>query len=58
VDVSATIEDKAAAVSCHRSQIAGDGEWAASAVRLRAAEDGRRAGVAYAEAFRRLRLSV
>jgi LmbE family N-acetylglucosaminyl deacetylase len=58
VDVTTTIEDKAAAVSCHRSQFAGDGEWAANAVRTRAAEDGRRAGVAFAEGFRRLRLSV
>jgi LmbE family N-acetylglucosaminyl deacetylase len=58
VDVSTTIDDKAAAVSCHRSQFAGDSEWAAQAVRSRAAEDGRRAGVAYAEGFRRLRLSV
>ncbi len=59
VDVTATIEDKAAAVSCHRSQFADDGEWARPpAVRTRAAEDGRRAGVAYAEGFRRLRLSV
>ena len=58
VDVSATIDEKAAAVSCHRSQFAGDGEWAARAVRTRAAEDGRRAGVAFAEGFRRLRLSV
>jgi len=31
---------------------------AANAVRTRAAEDGRRAGVAFAEGFRRLRLSV
>ena len=58
VDISATIDDKAAAVSCHRSHFAGDAEWAASAVRLRAAEDGKRAGVAFAEGFRRLRLSV
>ncbi len=58
VDVSSTIEDKATAVSCHRSQFAGDAEWAADAVRLRAAEDGKRAGVAFAEGFRRLRLSV
>jgi len=56
VDVSSTIDDKAAAVSCHRSQFPGDTEWAASAVRTRAAEDGRRAGVAFAEGFRRLRL--
>jgi LmbE family N-acetylglucosaminyl deacetylase len=58
VDVSDTIDDKAAAVSCHRSQFADDGEWAATAVRTRAAEDGRHAGVAFAEGFRRLRLSV
>ncbi len=58
VDVSTTIDDKAAAVSCHRSQFTDDGEWAANAVRTRGAADGRRAGVAFAEGFRRLRLSV
>ena len=56
VDVSATIDDKVAAVSCHRSQFADGGEWAGRAVRDRAEEDGRRAGVAFAEGFRRLRL--
>ena len=56
VDVSTTIEDKLAAVSCHASQFADGGEWARRAVRLRAEEDGRRAGVACAECFRRLRL--
>jgi LmbE family N-acetylglucosaminyl deacetylase len=56
VDVSATIEDKAAAVACHLSQFADGGKWAAQAVRVRAEEDGRRAGVALAEGFRRLRL--
>ena len=56
VDISATIDDKVAAVACHRSQFAGDGDWARRAVRLRAEEEGRRAGVAYAEGFRRLRL--
>jgi len=56
VDVTATIEDKAAAVSCHRSQFVDGGEWARRAVRERAQEDGRQAGVAYAEGFRRLRL--
>jgi LmbE family N-acetylglucosaminyl deacetylase len=55
VDVSDTIETKAAAVECHRSQFAGQGGgWAGEAVRRRAAEEGRRAGVAYAEGFRRL----
>jgi len=56
VDVTATIDDKAAAVCCHRSQFAEGGEWASRAVRQRAVEDGHRAGVAFAEGFRRLRL--
>jgi LmbE family N-acetylglucosaminyl deacetylase len=56
VDVTETIEKKVAAVGCHRSQFSDEGEWASSAVRLRAEEDGRRAGVRYAEGFRRLRL--
>lgn len=56
VDVTDTIETKAAAVECHRTQFAGQGGWAGDAVRRRAAEEGRRAGVAYAEGFRRLRL--
>jgi LmbE family N-acetylglucosaminyl deacetylase len=56
VDVTETIALKAAAVECHRSQFqaAGDG-WAGEAVRLRAEEEGLRAGVAFAEGFRRLR---
>jgi LmbE family N-acetylglucosaminyl deacetylase len=58
VDVSDTIETKAAAVECHRSQFAGQSGWAGEAVRQRAAEEGRRAGVAYAEGFRRLRLGA
>jgi len=56
VDISATIDDKLKAVGCHRSQVAGDEDWAAEALRLRAQEDGRRTGLAYAEGFRRLRL--
>jgi len=56
VDVSTTIDQKAAAVACHESQIADGPQWAAEAVRHRAGEDGRRAGVAFAEGFRRLRL--
>ena len=58
VDVSDTIEAKAAAVECHRSQFAGQNGWAGEAVRQRAAEEGRRAGVAYAEGFRRLTLGA
>ena len=56
VDITATIGDKVAAVACHASQFAADAEGADRVVRLRAEEEGRRAGVAYAEGFRRLRL--
>jgi LmbE family N-acetylglucosaminyl deacetylase len=56
VDISDTIETKVSAVECHRSQFAGQDGWAGEAVRRRAAEEGRRAGVAYAEGFRRLTL--
>ncbi|MGH9030233.1 MAG: PIG-L deacetylase family protein, partial [Acidimicrobiales bacterium] len=58
VDVTTTIEEKLAAVSCHRSQFSDGGEWARRAVRLRAEEDGQRSGVPFAEGFRRLRLGV
>ena len=56
VDVSETIECKAAAVECHRTQFAEPGGWAGEAVRRRAEEEGRRAGVPFAEGFRRLTL--
>ena len=57
VDISETVEVKASAVECHRSQFAdAEAGWAGDAVRRRAAEEGRRAGVAHAEGFRRLRL--
>jgi LmbE family N-acetylglucosaminyl deacetylase len=56
VDISEVVERKAAAVECHRSQMAGGSGWAATVVRHRAEEEGRRAGVRYAEGFRRLRL--
>ena len=57
VDVAAGLDAKVAAVFCHRSQLAPDAaDWLADFVRTRAAEEGRRAGVAFAEGFRRLRL--
>jgi LmbE family N-acetylglucosaminyl deacetylase len=56
VDITTTIDDKAAAVACHQSQFPDGGQWATHAVRRRAEEEGRRAGVALAEGFRRLRL--
>jgi LmbE family N-acetylglucosaminyl deacetylase len=54
VDVSETIDCKAAAVECHRTQFSGSDGWAGEAVRRRAEEEGRRAGVPFAEGFRRL----
>jgi LmbE family N-acetylglucosaminyl deacetylase len=56
VDVTDTIECKAAAVECHRTQFAEPGGWAGEAIRRRAEEEGRRAGVHFAEGFRRLTL--
>jgi LmbE family N-acetylglucosaminyl deacetylase len=56
VDVSETIDLKAAAVECHGTQFAEPGGWAGDAIRRRAEEEGRRAGAgaAFAEGFRRL----
>lgn len=57
VDVSASVEAKVQALFCHRSQLAPDAEgWLADFVRRRTEEEGRRAGVAHAEGFRRIRL--
>jgi len=56
VDISASLRAKSAAVGCHRSQLPGGDGWAEDVVRRRAEEEGRRAGVPYAEGFRRLRL--
>ena len=57
VDVEAAIDTKVAAMFCHRSQLAPDADdWLGAFVRQRAADEGRRAGVRYAEGFRRLRL--
>ncbi len=57
VDIEDTIEDKLTAVSCHASQLLDANDWFASALRDGAEEAGRQAGVAYAEAFRRVHLS-
>lgn len=54
VDVTETIDVKVAAVGCHRSQLPESGNWADDVVRGRAAEEGTRAGVPFAEGFRRL----
>lgn len=57
VDISGTIEVKAAAIACHTSQVGDAGEWLRGAVRQRAEEAGREAAVRFAEGFRRLELA-
>lgn len=64
VDIEATIETKVAALACHHSQLidvidgvegrSGADEVVAEVVRSRAAADGRVAGLAFAESYRRL----
>ena len=56
VDISASVDVKADAVACHESQIAETGEWLRTAVRQRADEAGRQAGVRFAESFRRVQI--
>ncbi|MGH9056109.1 MAG: PIG-L deacetylase family protein [Acidimicrobiales bacterium] len=57
VDITATIDVKAAAIGCHTSQVGPSGEWLRTAIRQRAEDAGRDAGVSYAEGFRRVLLS-
>jgi LmbE family N-acetylglucosaminyl deacetylase len=54
VDIGDTVEAKAVAVACHQSQVGEPGEWLRTVVRQRAEDAGRRVGVRYAEAFRRV----
>lgn len=57
VDVAGSLGAKVAALFCHRSQLAPDAdEWLADFVHQRTGAEGRKAGVAHAEGFRRLRL--
>jgi LmbE family N-acetylglucosaminyl deacetylase len=56
VDITGVVERKAQAVACHASQVGEPGEWLRTVVRQRAEAGGRRAGVLYAEGFRRLLL--
>jgi LmbE family N-acetylglucosaminyl deacetylase len=56
VDISETIDEKAAAIACHATQVGETGEWLRKAVRQRAEDAGREAGVAFAEAFRHVLL--
>ena len=57
VDIGTVLDTKVAAVSCHESRLGGDPDLIAELLEHRAAEEGQRAGVEHAEAFRRLRFS-
>lgn len=54
VDITETIDTKAASLACHVSQLGEGGEWLRNVVRQRAEEAGRQVGVRFAEAFRRV----
>ena len=56
IDITGSVDAKAAALMCHRSQMGETGEWLRQVVRQRAEEGGRTAGVEFAEGFRLLRL--
>jgi LmbE family N-acetylglucosaminyl deacetylase len=57
VDVAGSVDTKTAAMLCHRSQLASDADtWLDEFVKARLEEEGRRAGVRWAEAYRRVRL--
>lgn len=55
VDIDAVLDKKVAAVVCHESRLGGDPALVAELLEHRAAEEGHRAGILHAEAFRRLR---
>jgi LmbE family N-acetylglucosaminyl deacetylase len=58
VDITSSVDAKADAVICHTSQIRGqDPEDVRELVRARARQEGTRAGVTFAEGYRRLRLA-
>ncbi len=57
VDIEAVLATKVAAVACHESRLAGDPALVAELLEHRAVEEGQRAGLVHAEAFRRLRFA-
>ena len=57
VDITASIDDKVAAVQAHRSQVSGDADWVSSAIRGRAEPVGRDVNVRFGEAFRCVELA-
>lgn len=57
VDITEVLDRKVRAVACHQSRLGEDPTLVADLLEHRALEEGRRAGVSHAEAFRRLRLA-
>ena len=57
VDIDAVLTVKVAAVACHESRLGSDPSLVAEILEQRAIEAGTRAGLAKAEAFRRLRFA-
>jgi LmbE family N-acetylglucosaminyl deacetylase len=55
VDIDTVLDTKVAAVACHESRLGGDPALVAELLEHCAAEEGVRAGIEHAEAFRRLR---
>ena len=58
VDIAEVFDRKVAAVACHASRLGEDPALVAELLEARAAEEGHRAGLIHAEAFRRLRLGA
>lgn len=58
VDIGEHLDQKVAAVACHRTRVGSDPDLVQAVLAERAAEEGRRCGLLHAEAFRRLRLAV
>lgn len=58
VDVGDALATKVAAVACHESRLGSDPDLIAQILEQRAREEGARAGVTHAEAFRRLRFGA
>lgn len=56
VDIHEVLATKVAAVACHETRMGGDPDLVARLLEQRAAQEGARAGVLHAEAFRRLAL--
>jgi len=57
IDITPTMERKIDALFCHASQLTETGDWFREFLRERAEQEGRAAGVRFAESYRRLTLA-